>query len=103
MSNLALQTGCYAYDPTIETQYDYVPSRAASITFLSLFGISLALHIVQTTWTRTWWGYVSLSCPDEKLAHYLGKLRKKSGLRCGSLDGSDRLGRPNVEFCLPVQ
>ena len=61
MSNLLLQTRCYAYDPTIETQYDYVPSRAAGIIFLSLFGISLLSHIVQATWSRTWWGYVSLS------------------------------------------
>ena len=68
MSNLPLQTGCYAYDPTIETQYDYIPSRAAGITFLFLFGISLASHVVQATWTRTWWGYVSLSRPDENLA-----------------------------------
>ena len=63
MSDLSLQTGCYAYDPAIETQYDYIPSLAAGITFLSLFGLSLMAHIVQATWTRTWWGYVSL-LPD---------------------------------------
>lgn len=58
-ANLTIQSGCYAYDPTIGTQYGYVPSLAAGITFVSLFGITLFLHIVQSTWSRQWWGYVS--------------------------------------------
>lgn len=61
MSNLALQSGCPAYDPTIDTQYGYVPSLAAGVIFVTLFGISLFLHIAQSTWYRSWWGYVSLS------------------------------------------
>lgn len=60
-ANTTMQSGCFAYDPTIDTQYGYVPSLAAGVTFLALFGTSLFLHIAQSTWSRMWWGYVSLS------------------------------------------
>lgn len=63
MSNLTIQSGCPAYDPTIDTQYGYVPSLAAGVTFVALFGTSLFLHIAQSTLFSMWWGYVSL-LPD---------------------------------------
>ena len=81
MSNIPLQSGCQAYDPQIATQYGYVPSLAAGITFVSLFGISLSLHIIQATWTRTWWAYVWL-----QLSHVVPSLVDTLSGFCGRGD-----------------
>jgi hypothetical protein len=59
-THLSLQSGCHAFEEGILNQYDYVPSLAAGITFVALFGVTCALHVIQATWTRMWWGYVSL-------------------------------------------
>ena len=58
MSNLALQNGCYAYDPTIGTSYGYIPSLAAGVAFVTLFTVSMVLHIGQSVYKRVWWGFV---------------------------------------------
>ncbi|KAJ7433447.1 RTA1 like protein-domain-containing protein [Mycena galericulata] len=38
-----------------DQHYGYVPKEAVAIIFLSLYGISTILHIVQAAWFRTWW------------------------------------------------
>ncbi|KAJ7059469.1 RTA1-domain-containing protein [Mycena amicta] len=38
-----------------ESQYGYEPSEAIAILFITLFGISTALHIGQAAYFRTWW------------------------------------------------
>ncbi|KAJ7065696.1 RTA1-domain-containing protein [Mycena amicta] len=38
-----------------ESQYGYEPSEAIAILFVTLFGISTALHIGQAAYFRTWW------------------------------------------------
>lgn len=50
-----LTLGCHALVPGYRTEYGYVPTQAAGIAFLVLFGLSLILHIVQFCWKRTWW------------------------------------------------
>lgn len=55
LSKDALEEGCYAYVPGVDTSYDYVPSKAAGIAFCVLFGLSMLVHIVQFCWKRTWW------------------------------------------------
>ncbi|KAJ5371767.1 hypothetical protein N7517_003773 [Penicillium concentricum] len=47
--------GCHAYRPDFSTGYGYIPSKAAGVTFCVLFGLSMALHIAQFCWKRTWW------------------------------------------------
>ena len=99
MSNIPLQTGCQAYDPQIATQYGYVPSLAAGVTFVTLFGISLSLHIAQATWTRMWWAYVRLQLfyvvPNSTDAS--SAFRRRGGHR------SSRLGGPHLELELSLQ
>ena len=50
--------GCAAYMDDVKTSYGYVPSKAAGIAFCALFGVSMIAHIVQLTWSRTWWASV---------------------------------------------
>ncbi|KAL3434459.1 RTA1 like protein-domain-containing protein [Aspergillus tetrazonus] len=50
-----LQTGCHAYIDGIGTPYGYVPSLAAGIVFLVLFGLTMVGQAVQFAWKRTWW------------------------------------------------
>ncbi|CBF76494.1 hypothetical protein AN4912.2 [Aspergillus nidulans FGSC A4] len=50
-----LQTGCHAYIDGIGTPYGYVPSLAAGIVFLVLFGLTMVGQTVQFAWKRTWW------------------------------------------------
>ena len=68
MSNLQYQYGCYPIDPAVATSYDYTPSLAASIVFVSLFGLSLAFHSGLAAYTKMWWGLVSLSYHLSELA-----------------------------------
>ncbi|OJD31201.1 rta1 domain [Diplodia corticola] len=55
MNNASLRTGCHAYVPGHKTSYGYVPSEAAGIAFVVLFGVSSLLHLGQTLWSRHWW------------------------------------------------
>ncbi|OJD34052.1 rta1 domain protein [Diplodia corticola] len=48
-------TGCVPYQPGVETNYGYVPSKAAGITFITLFSLSTLLHLSQTIRSRQWW------------------------------------------------
>lgn len=57
-SNTVTDSGCVPYDPEIDTQYGYQPSEAAGIVFCALFGLSLALHVFQSTYKRQWTFYV---------------------------------------------
>ncbi|KAL4820884.1 RTA1 like protein-domain-containing protein [Aspergillus spinulosporus] len=50
-----LQTGCHAYIDGIGTPYGYVPSLAAGIVFLVLFGLTMVGQAIQFAWKRTWW------------------------------------------------
>ncbi|KAL4979236.1 RTA1 like protein-domain-containing protein [Aspergillus desertorum] len=50
-----LQTGCHAYINGIGTPYGYVPSLAAGIVFLVLFGLTMVGQVIQFAWKRTWW------------------------------------------------
>ncbi|KAJ5267263.1 RTA1-domain-containing protein [Penicillium angulare] len=50
-----LKEGCHAYVPSMETSYGYIPSEAAGIAFVVLFGLSGLIHIIQFSWKRTWW------------------------------------------------
>ncbi|KAL4743417.1 RTA1 like protein-domain-containing protein [Aspergillus similis] len=50
-----LQTGCHAYIDGIGTPYGYVPSLAAGIAFLVLFGLTMVGQAIQFAWKRTWW------------------------------------------------
>ncbi|KAH7063679.1 RTA1 like protein-domain-containing protein [Macrophomina phaseolina] len=49
------RTGCLAQQPGLKNSYGYVPSEAAGITFISLFGVSTLIHLGQSAWTRQWW------------------------------------------------
>ncbi|KAJ7065720.1 RTA1 like protein-domain-containing protein [Mycena amicta] len=42
-------------DSNSESQYGYEPSEAIAILFVTLFGISTALHFGQAAYFRTWW------------------------------------------------
>ena len=57
MSSLRLPNppGCLAYDPRVQNPYGYLPSLAAGVIFLVLFGASTALHVWQTFRYRTPW------------------------------------------------
>ncbi|KAL1646065.1 hypothetical protein SLS58_003485 [Diplodia intermedia] len=55
MDSESLRTGCPAYIPGYETSYGYVPSEAAGIAFVVIFGISSLLHLGQTIWSKQWW------------------------------------------------
>ena len=58
-----LRTGCHAYNEHYDTSYGYVPSVAAGIAFLVLFGLSMVVHTVQAAWKRTWWTLLfSIGC-----------------------------------------
>ncbi|KAI9848235.1 MAG: hypothetical protein M1838_000624 [Thelocarpon superellum] len=48
-------TGCPAYVDGYDTSYNYVPSRAAGIAFVTLFSLATALHTIQFIWKRQWW------------------------------------------------
>jgi len=37
------------------SMYNYVPSTAAAITFLTLYGISTVTHLAQAVYYRTYW------------------------------------------------
>lgn len=74
MSNIPLQSGCQAYDPQIATQYGYVPSLAAGIIFVSLFGISLSMHIAQATWMRMWWAYLFAVGATTEILGWAGRI-----------------------------
>ncbi|KAJ5504542.1 hypothetical protein N7463_007416 [Penicillium fimorum] len=50
-----ISQGCYAFKPELATQYGYIPTKAAGITFCVLFGLSMVLHIAQFCWKRSWW------------------------------------------------
>ncbi|KAL4906049.1 hypothetical protein BDW74DRAFT_137621 [Aspergillus multicolor] len=50
-----MQTGCYAYIEGVGTPYGYVPSLAAGIVFLVLFGLTMIGQTIQFAWKRTWW------------------------------------------------
>ncbi|KAJ5817243.1 hypothetical protein N7447_009476 [Penicillium robsamsonii] len=47
--------GCYPYRPDWYPSYGYRPTKAVGIAFCALFGLSMALHIAQFCWKRTWW------------------------------------------------
>lgn len=55
MDYVSLRTGCPAYIPGLETSYGYVPSEAAGIAFVVIFGVSSLLHLGQTIWSKQWW------------------------------------------------
>ena len=58
-----IQIGCHAYVDGYDTSYGYIPSKAAGIIFVALFGISMILHIVQFSWKRIWWcSLFSIGC-----------------------------------------
>ena len=48
----ALVSSCGAYIDGLGTSYGYVPSLAAGIIFVLLFGLSLLGHVVQAVRTR---------------------------------------------------
>jgi len=54
---LTLSRFAFRDDTTVsdDDQYGYVPQEAVAILFLSLYGISTTLHIVQATYFRMWW------------------------------------------------
>ncbi|KAJ5888692.1 RTA1-domain-containing protein [Penicillium taxi] len=60
-TEIDLNAGCLAYNELYETkyglttQYGYVPSQGAGIAFCVLFALTMAAHIVQFCWKRTWW------------------------------------------------
>ncbi|KAJ5692793.1 hypothetical protein N7462_002216 [Penicillium macrosclerotiorum] len=63
-----LATGCHAKIDGVGTSYGYVPTLAAGIAYLTLFGISMILHTAQFCWKRTWWCSVfSIGCLVEIL------------------------------------
>ncbi|KAL1618954.1 hypothetical protein SLS56_010325 [Neofusicoccum ribis] len=51
----SMRSGCVANNPDIDTSYGYVPSEAAGITFIALFGVTTLLHLGQSIWSRQWW------------------------------------------------
>lgn len=53
-----LRIGCHGYVDGFNTSYGYMPSLAAGIVFLVLFGLSMIAHTVQCVWKRTWWTMV---------------------------------------------
>lgn len=55
---IAKFTGCRPWDPKAGNEYGYRPSLAPGVAFCTLFSISLALHIFQACWKRTWWTLV---------------------------------------------
>jgi len=50
--------GCVSIVDGIPNSYGYVPSMAAGIVFLVLFGLSMVIHVGQTIYTRTWFNIV---------------------------------------------
>ncbi|KAI9044382.1 RTA1 domain-containing protein [Aspergillus affinis] len=63
---MELRTGCHAKFAGLGTSYGYVPSLAAGIVFLVLFGLSMLAHTVQFIWKRNWWCVVfSIGCLTE--------------------------------------
>ncbi|KAI9817373.1 MAG: hypothetical protein M1832_004680 [Thelocarpon impressellum] len=52
---MATDASCPAYSADVPNQYGYPPSLAAGITFCALFGVTTAVHVVQTVWKREWW------------------------------------------------
>ncbi|BCR85595.1 RTA1 domain-containing protein [Aspergillus chevalieri] len=61
-----LRIGCHGYIDGFNTSYGYVPSLAAGIVFLVLFGLSMIAHTVQCVWKKTWWTMVfTVGCMTE--------------------------------------
>ncbi|KAL5047032.1 hypothetical protein BDW71DRAFT_180885 [Aspergillus fruticulosus] len=46
---------CHAYVQGVSTSYGYVPSLAAAVVFVALFGVSMLVHTAQMIWYRSWW------------------------------------------------
>ena len=59
------------YCPVSDSVYGYFPALGASITFLILFAIALALHLYQGLRHRTWWfmGSMIIGCVCEILGY----------------------------------
>ncbi|KAL2836306.1 RTA1 like protein-domain-containing protein [Aspergillus pseudoustus] len=50
-----LQKGCHVPIEGYNGPYDYHPSLAAGVVFLTLFALTMLGHIAQMVWKRTWW------------------------------------------------
>jgi len=48
-------TGCAPWDPEQGNLYGYRPHLAPGVAFITLFSISMILHVVQAWWKRRWW------------------------------------------------
>ena len=51
----AWASGCHAYDPAVESTFNYVPSLAPGLVFTIVFALSLVAHTGQFIYTRKWW------------------------------------------------
>ncbi|KAI9716411.1 MAG: hypothetical protein M1828_000353 [Chrysothrix sp. TS-e1954] len=55
LQNTWSEQSCQAYDPSVETSYNYVPSLAPGVVFTVIFALSMVAHIAQTVLSRKWW------------------------------------------------
>ncbi|KAL8818583.1 MAG: hypothetical protein Q9223_002808 [Gallowayella weberi] len=46
---------CSSWDPTNPPSYGYMPSLAAGVIFVALFGLAFTAHLAQTIISRRWW------------------------------------------------
>ncbi|KAL4994088.1 RTA1 like protein-domain-containing protein [Aspergillus recurvatus] len=59
---------CQAYVEGSSTSYGYVPSFAAGVAFVALFGFSMVVHTAQMALLRSWWCAVfAIGCLVEVL------------------------------------
>jgi hypothetical protein len=100
VSKEEITLGCHALIPGYKTEYGYVPTQAAGIAFLALFGASLLLHTVQFCWKRTWWcsvfavGCISMNYPSSTQWSIHETDHGNSGI--------DRMGRSDMVIVLSV-
>ena len=94
-----LRIGCHGYIDGLNTSYGYVPSLAAGIVFLVLFGLSMIAHTVQCVWKRTWWTMVfTVGCMSTLTFSFcLPKINTNEH------SGGHRLGRPHMVKPMPLQ
>ncbi|KAI9508817.1 RTA1 like protein [Russula earlei] len=62
-----------------QLQYNYIPTRWVGITFLSFYGITTFIHIVQAYYYRLWWLFpTTILCGWLELAGWSGRVWSSS-------------------------
>ncbi|KAF9457833.1 RTA1 like protein-domain-containing protein [Collybia nuda] len=63
------------FDPALNSPYNYVPSRTVAIIFVTLFSVSLVIHIWQAARSRLWWLFPTIGIAGAlEVAGWSGRL-----------------------------